>query len=372
MKLFSPATCMRAVSSLICVLAMTSAIAEDEPKVLNIYNWSDYIAEDTIPGFEKETGIKVRYDIFDSNEILHAKLVGGKTGYDIVVPSASWANIQIQGGLLHKLDKQQLPNWKYLDTSVLAELAKFDPGNQYLVDWLWGYTTIGINVKKVKEALGDTPMPDNTWDLVFKPLYMAKLKSCGVSFLDAASEVFPVVLNYLGKHPRSKNAADYQDAFKVMQSIRPYITLYSSSGYINDLANGSVCISLGWSGDINIARQRAIAAKNGNDIEVLIPKGGVLAFYDTMAIPADAPHPNNAHKFMNYILRPEVAAALTNKVSYANANTASIKFVKKEVAENPTVFLSAENKKKLIPDEPITADMRRLSTRLYTKFKTGM
>ncbi len=352
-------------------LLATPAIAQEE-KILNIYNWSDYIADDTIKNFEKETGIKVRYDNFDSNEVLHAKLVAGKTGYDIVVPSSNWARMQIDGGLLRKLDKSKIPNLVNLDPTIQSKIAKLDPNNDHLVVWLWGFTTVGINVDKVKAALGGLPMPDNAWDLVFDPKYISKLKSCGVSFLDSPSEILPPALQYLGKNPYSKNTADYQDAGRLLQTIRPYVTLFSSSGYINDMANGSICLALGWSGDINIAARRAIDAKNGNKIEALIPKTTATLFFDTMAIPTDAAHPNNAHLFINYILRPEVHASITNKVFYANPNAASLKFVKKEVAENKTVFLTEEDKKRMVVPEPSSGEIRRAMTRVYTKFKTGL
>jgi putrescine transport system substrate-binding protein len=228
-----------------------------DPKVLNIYNWSDYIADDTIKNFEKETGIKVNYDNYDSNEVLLAKLVAGNTGYDIVVPGAHFAKTQIEGGLLQKLDRAKLSNWSNLDPTLLKQLAVVDPGNQYLVDWLWGYVTVGINVPKVKAALGDLPMPDNAWSLIFDPKYASKLKGCGVNFLDSASEVLPVALLYVGKKPYSTNADDYDAAAKMLQSVRPYVTRFSSSGYINDLAGGSLCAVMGYSGDINIARARA-------------------------------------------------------------------------------------------------------------------
>ncbi|MYN40833.1 extracellular solute-binding protein [Duganella sp. FT109W] len=359
-------------AALVAAGLMVGAVQAQEEKVLNIYNWSDYIAEDTVKNFEKETGIKVRYDLFDNNEILNSKLVAGKSGYDIVVPTAQWARLQIDAKQLRKLDKSKLPNLKNLDPAIQAKLANIDPGNDYLVDWLWGYTTVGINVNKVKAALGGMPLPDNAWELVFNPKYASKLKSCGVSFLDSPSEVLPPALIYAGKPAFSKNAADYVEAGKVLQAIRPYVTLFSSSGYINDLANGGVCVALGWSGDINIARQRAIDAKNGNVIEVLVPKTSAALVFDTMAIPADAPHPNNAHLWINYIMRPEVHASLTNKVFYANPNAASVKFVRKDIAGNKTVFLSDEDKKKMAAPEPVPADIRRNITRIYTKFKTGV
>jgi len=344
----------------------------DEEKVLNIYNWSDYIADDTIANFEKETGIKVRYDTYDNNEILHAKLVAGKTGYDIVVPSSTFAPLQIGGGLLSKLDKSQLPNLKNYDPAVQAQIATIDPGNQYLVNWLWGYTTIGINTAKVKAALGADPIPDNVWELFFNPKYISKLKSCGVSVLDAGSEVLPAALHYLHKDPFSKNPGDYQEASALLKSVRPYVTLFSSSGYINDMASGSICLSLGWNGDINIARARAIEGKTGQDIKALVPKDGAVLFFDMMAIPADAAHPKNAHLFMNYILRPEVQAAITNKVKYANINLAAKKLINPDIANNPSSYPSAAEMATMIPPKALTNDIRRLESRAHTAFKTGL
>ncbi len=359
--------------ALACALLAAGPVrAQEEEKVLNIYNWSDYIADDTIANFEKETGIKVRYDNFDSNEILHAKLVAGRTGYDIVVPSSYFGKMQLEGGLLKKLDKSQLPNWKNLDPVITKALEEMDPGNQYLVDWMWGYTTVGINVDKVKKALGNMPMPENAWDLVFKPEYISKLKSCGVSFLDSPTEIVPAAAHYLGKKAYSKDVANYAGTAELLAKIRPYVTLFSSSGYINDMANGSICLALGWSGDINIAKNRAKEGKTGQNIECLIPKTGGIVFMDTMAIPADAPHPNNAHKWINYILRPEVDASLTNKVFYANPNKAGMKFVKPEVANDRTVFPSEEDMKKMALPGALSNDSRRAMTRIYTTFKTGL
>ena len=371
-KSFAWALGLMFATTVATTLATTPALAQEEEKVLNIYNWSDYIAEDTLRNFEKETGIRVRYDNFDNNEIVHAKLVAGKTGYDIIMPSSNWAKLQADGGLLRKLDKSLLPNLRYMDPAVQAQLARMDPGNEYMVDWLWGFTTVGINVDKVKAALGSTPMPDNVWDLVFKPDYISKLKGCGVSFLDSATEIVPAALHYLGKPPFSKNAGDYGAAAALLKSVRPSVTLFSSSGYINDMASGSICVALGWSGDINIARQRAIEGKTGQNIQALLPKTGGLLFFDVMVIPTDAPRPGNAHKFINYVMRPEVHAALTNKVFYANPNVESKKFIKPEVASNPTVFLSPTELAKMIPPDSLNNDLRRLMTRTYTSFKTGL
>jgi putrescine transport system substrate-binding protein len=341
-------------------------------EVLNVYNWSDYIGEDLIKKFEAESGIKVRYDNFDNNEIVHAKLVAGKTGYDIIVPSSNWAKLQIDGGLLQKLDKSKIPNLKNVDPAINAQLSKMDPGNDYLVNWLWGFTTVGINVDKVKAALGSTPMPANVWELVFNPEYISKMKGCGVSFLDSATEVIPAALHYLGKPPFSKNPADYTAAANVLKAVRPHVTLFSSSGYINDMANGSICLALGWSGDINIARQRAIDGKTGQNIQALLPANGGLLFFDTMVIPADAARVGNAYKFIDFMLRPENAAANTNKVFYPNAVPESKKNIRPDVANNPTVFLSASDMAKMVPPDALNNDLRRLMTRTYTSFKTGL
>jgi putrescine transport system substrate-binding protein len=371
----SRSSCLRrslSVAAIALLGAAGSALSAD-PKVLNIYNWSDYIADDTIKNFEKETGIKVNYDNYDTNEVLQAKLVAGNTGYDIVVPSSHFAKLQIEGGLLQKLDRSRLTNWGNLDPTLLKQLASVDPGNQYLVDWLWGYVTVGINIPKVKAALGSMPMPDNVWSLIFDPKYAAKLKSCGINFLDSASEVLPVAMLYAGKPPYSTNVADYDAAAKMLQSVRPYVTRFSSSGYINDLAGGSLCAVMGYSGDINISRARALDAnpKQPAAIEALIPKGGATLFFDTMAIPKDAKNVANALLFINYILRPEVAASLTNKVFYANPNAASLKFVKKDVAENRTIFLSLEDKARMTPPNAVPQPIRRVQTRIFTNFKAG-
>jgi putrescine transport system substrate-binding protein len=354
-------------------LAAALPAAAAEPKVLNVYNWSDYIADDTLANFEKETGIKVRYDNYDSNEILHAKLIAGNTGYDIVVPGSHFAKQQIQAGLLQKLDRSKLTHWNNLDPALLKQLAAVDPGNQYLVDWMWGYVTVGINVPKVKAALGDLPMPENAWSLIFDPKYASRLKSCGINFLDSASEVLPVALLYVKKPAYSTNAADYEVAAKMLQEVRPYVTRFSSSGYINDLAGGSLCAVMGYSGDINIARARALEAnpKQPAAIQALIPKGGATLFFDSMAIPKDAKNVDNAHLFINYILRPEVAASLTNKVFYANPNKASLKFVKKDVAENKTIFLSDADKSHMTAPDAVPQAIRRVQTRIFTNFKAG-
>ncbi len=353
-------------------LQVEAATVAPEEKILNVYNWSEYIGSDTISNFEKEYGIKVHYDNFDSNEILHAKLALRKTGYDIVVPSANWASMQIKGGLLKKIDKSRLPNLSNLDPAIESQLAKLDPGNDYLVPWLWGYTTVGINAAEVRAALGKLPMPDNPWDLVFDEKYVSKLKSCGVSFLDAPSEILPPALSYVGKNPFSNTPSDYALAEQLLLKIRSYVTLFSTTGYINDLANGAICVAIGWSGDINVARRRAIAAKNGHEIVTLLPRKGAVLSYEAMAIPVDAPHPENALLWMNYIMRPEVQAGLTNKVSYASPNLASRKFIRKELLEDKTLFLSDADIKNMVTIQVLEPETKRLATRVYSKFKSGL
>ena len=343
-----------------------------EEKVLNIYNWSDYIAPDTIANFEKETGIKVRYDIFDSNEILHAKLIAKNTGYDIVVPGSNWAKLQIDGGLLQKLDRSKLPNWKNLDEGILKKMAELDPGNEYLVDWMWSYNTVGINVDKVKAALGDTPMPENTWDLVFNPTYTNKLKSCGITFLDTPADVFQAALHYLGKPIYTATPEDYQAAFDMLMKVRPDIKKFNSGGQIDDLASGNTCVAYGWAGDFNLARKRSIENKSEQNIEALLTKTGGLLFMDTMAITADAKHPDNAHKFIDYVMRPEVAAANTNEVTYLTPNKAAMSLIDDEIKNNKTIVLSDEDIAKLVPPGVESPESKRIMTRLYTKFKTGV
>lgn len=344
----------------------------DEEKVLNVYNWSDYIGDTTVSDFEKETGIKVRYDTFDANETLYAKLVAGHTGYDIVVPSSHWGKLQLEGGLLKKLDKSKITTYSNIDPWILQQLSKVDPGNQFLVPWLWGFTTVGINVDKVKAALGDLPMPQDAWDLVFKPEYASRLKSCGVSFLDSGDEVFPAALRYVGKAAYSNTAADYQEAARMLGRVRPYVTLFSSSGYINEMASGSICVALGWNGDIGIAAARAREAKNGQNIQILLPKSGAVLFFDTMAIPVDAPHAENAYKWMSYVLRPQVQAGVFNKVFFATAVRAGDRYVRPEVLANHAVLARGEDLAKLVAPDAVNSDIRRLRTRLYTTFKTGL
>ena len=350
--------------------AAAPVAANDEEKVLNIYNWADYIPADMVANFEKETGIKVNYQTFENNEGLHAKLVAGNSGFDLVVPGAVFAKSQIDGGLLMKLDKARIPNLGNLDPAIMSKLDSVDAGNEYLVPWAWSYTTVGINKAKVEKALGSTPMPDNAWDLVFNPEYTSKLKSCGIAYLDSPTEIIPPAMHYLGKNAYSNDAVDHKAAGEMLAKVRPHIRMFTST-MIDDLAGGKACVALGWAGDMNIARSRALENQSGNVIEVLLPKTGGLIFFDSLAIPKDAPHPKNAAAFIDYYLRPEVSATLTNELSYATANKASLEKVTPEIAQNKTVFVDAETMAKMVSPSSFSNEARESMSNVYTQFKKG-
>ena len=349
----------------------TSAVSTNsEEKVLNIYNWPDYIARDMVTNFEKEFGIKVNYQTFENNEALQAKLVAGNTGYDLVVPGAVFAKPQIDGGLLQKLDKSKLDNYANLDPAIMGKLATIDAGNDYLVPWAWSFTTVGINKAKVAKALGGTPLPANAWELVFNPVYTAKLKSCGIAFLDSPTEVIPPAMHYLGKNAYSNDAADHKAAGEMLAKVRPHVRLFSST-MIDDLAGGKACVALGWAGDINIAKNRAIENKNGNEVEALLPSTGGLIFFDNLAIPKDAKHPNNAYAFINYFLRPEVSASLTNELGYATANKTGLAKVKPEIASDQAVFPDAASLQKMVSPASFSNEARQSMSNVFTLFKKG-
>lgn len=348
----------------------TATTANTEEKVLNIYNWPDYITEDMVANFEKESGIKVNYQTFENNEALQAKLIAGNSGYDIVVPGAVFAKSQIEAGLLRPLDKALIPNLSNLDPAIMAKLDKVDPSNAHLVPWAWSFTTVGINKAKVAKALGNTPMPENAWDLVFNPSYTSKLKSCGIAYLDSPTEVMPPALHYLGKDAYSADPADHKAAGEMLSKVRKDIRLFSST-LIDDLAGGKACVVLGWAGDINIARSRALENKSGQEIEALLPQTGGLLFFDNLAVPKDAKHPNNAMAFINYFLKPEVSAALTNELSYPTANKASVALVKPEVSQNSSVFLNEAQLKVAVSPSSLSNASRESLTSVYTAFKQG-
>ncbi|MBD1546194.1 polyamine ABC transporter substrate-binding protein [Roseibium aggregatum] len=349
-------------------LVAGSAMAQD--RVVNVYNWSDYIDESILEDFTKETGIKVVYDVFDSNEILETKLLAGGTGYDVVVPTGSFLSRQIKAGVFEKLDKSKLPNLKNMWKEIEERVQKYDPGNEYSINYMWGTTGIGYNVDKVKAALGDNA-PVDSWDIVFKPENISKLKDCGVFLLDAPTELIPAALKYLGMDPDSKDPADIEKAGDLLKTIRPYIQKFHSSEYINALANGDICLAVGWSGDVLQARDRAAEANNGVTVEYSIPKEGALMWFDQMAIPADAPHKAEALEFLNYIMRPEVMAKASNYVYYANGNKASQQFLNEDVIGDPAIYPNEETLKNLYTVTAYPPKVNRIVTRVWTAVKSG-
>lgn len=361
-------TAFIAAATLVTLATAPPAQAADTH--LNVYNWSDYIAPDTVANFQKQTGIQVRYDNYDSDDTLQAKLLSGNSGYDIVVPTTNYAGKQIPAGFFTPLDKSKLPNLKYLDPQLMTLVAGADPGNKYAVPWAYGTTGFGVNLEKVHAALGAGAPIDN-WDNLFKPELLAKLHSCGVSVLDAPDQMFAAALHYLGKDPASTNPADYQAVMPLLKKIRPFITEFNSSGYINDLVGGDICFAFGWSGDVVIAKHRAMEAKKAFHIDYVIPKGGAAIWFDVMVIPKDAPHKDAALQWINYIETPQVSAAITDNVFYPSANAEARKYVSPAVAKDPAVYPPPDVVKTLFLLKPLPPDIQRLMTRLWTEFKTG-
>ncbi|MGN6468722.1 MAG: polyamine ABC transporter substrate-binding protein [Rhizobiaceae bacterium] len=343
--------------------------AHAEDRVVNIYNWSDYIDDSILKDFTKETGIKVTYDTFDSNEILETKLLAGGSGYDIVVPTANFLARQIQAGVFQKLDKSKLPNLKNMWDFISKQTARYDPDNAYSINYMWGTVGIGYNKKMVKEALGTDKI--DSWKVVFDPETMAKLKGCGVHFLDSPTDVVPAALQYLGLNPDSHKKEDFDKAQQLLLKVRPYVRKFHSSEYINALANGDICVAIGYSGDVLQARDRADEAKQGVEIGYSIPKEGAQMWFDQMAIPADAKHVAEAHEFLNYLMKPEVIAKSTNYVYYANGNKASQQFVNKDILDDPNIYPTKEVEEKLFTITPLDPKSQRLLTRMWTKVVTG-
>jgi putrescine transport system substrate-binding protein len=339
-------------------------------ETLHVYNWSDYIAEDTLEKFTAETGIEVVYDVYDSNEVLEAKLMAGASGYDVVVPTADFLQRQIAAGVYRPLDKSKLPNLENMDEGIMAQAAAHDPGNEHAVVYMWGTTGFGYNVDKIAERLGEDA-PTNSWDMVFDPDVVSKLADCGVTMLDAPTEMIPAAMNYLGLDPQSKDPDDIAAAETLLKSVAPHIRYFHSSQYINDLANGDVCLSVGWSGDVFIAKYRAEEAENGVTIDYVIPEEGALMWFDMLAIPADAPNPDAAHEFINFVMDAQITADITNYVWYANANAASMPLVDDEVKETSGIFPSEEAKERLWTAVVYDARTDRTVNRAWTSVKTG-
>ncbi|MGB3388300.1 MAG: polyamine ABC transporter substrate-binding protein [Pseudaminobacter sp.] len=354
-------------SSALAALFVVSASAQE--RVVNVFNWSDYIDSSIIDDFTKETGIKVVYDVYDSNEILETKLLAGGSGYDIVVPTASFLQRQIQAGVYQKLDKSKLPNLENMWDVVTERTQTFDPGNEYSINYMWGTIGIGYNIAKVKEALGTDEI--DSWSAVFDPENAAKLKDCGINFLDSPTDMIPVMLAYLGLDPDSHEAEDIAKAEEAFLKIRPFVRKFHSSEFINGLANGDICIAVGWSGDVFQARDRADEADQGVELSYIIPKEGTQMWFDQMAIPADAPHVAEAHEFLNYMMKPEVIAKSSNYVYYANGNKASQEFLDPEVRDDPAVYPDEAVLAKLFVNTTLDPKTQRLFTRSWTRITTG-
>ena len=344
--------------------------AQAEEAKLNIYNWNDYIAPDTVPDFEKLTGIKVTYDLYDANETLEAKLSAGSSGYDLVVPTmVPFGARQIKAGFYLPLDKSKLSNYSHLDKSLLKRMDAYDSGNQYLIPYLTGVIGIAYNVDKVKQIMPDAPV--DSLRMIFDPEIVAKFKDCGVSILDSPTEVFPPALKYAGLDANSQSIPDLQKAADVHFKIRPYVRKYDSSEYINALANGDLCLAWGYSSDIQIAKHRAQEAGKGVHIAFSIPKEGAQRYIDTMGIPKDAPHPEAALKFMNFIMQPQEMAKTTNKIYVQSGNADARQYSDPEIANDPTIFPTPEVEANIYSIVPSTPDVDRARTRFWTRVKTG-
>ena len=342
------------------------AVAEE----VRVYNWSDYIDEELLAKFEAETGIDLIYDVFDSNEVLETKLLAGGSGYDVVVPTGSFLQRQIQAGAFQKLDYSQLSNAGNLWDVIKERTAQYDPGNEYAINYMWGTTGIGVNTGKVAEILG-ADAPIDSLALIFDPANAEKLAACGINVLDAPAEMIPAALKYAGLDPDAKDADSLAKAEEVLMAVRPYIQKFNSSEYINALANGEICVAFGWSGDVLQARDRAADAENGVEIAYNAPKEGALMWFDMMAIPVDAPNASGAHKFLNFIMDAQNMAAASNYVYYANGNKASQEFLIEDVIGDPAIYPSEETVANLYTTSPADSAQQRLITRLWTRVKSG-
>jgi putrescine transport system substrate-binding protein len=355
---------------LLAIGILAAPAAAQSGRVVNVYNWSDYIDPKVIEDFTKQTGIKVVYDTFDANETLETKLLAGKSGYDVVVPTAYFLERQIKAGVFQKLDKSKLGNIGNVWPDIARRLAIYDPGNQYAVNYMWGTTGIGYNIKAIRERLGPNAKIDS-WDVVFEPKMLAKFKDCGVHMLDSADDIMPAALHYLGLNPNSTDNKELEQATDLLIKLRPFVRKFHSSEYLNALAGGEICFVVGWSGDIKQAQKRAAEAKSGVEIGYAIPKEGAQMFFDNLAIPKDAAHVAEAHAFIDFLLKPEVAANNSNLVAYANGNLASQKFIDKTILDDPSVYPDQDTMKRLYTVSARDQKSQRLLNRLWTKVKTG-
>jgi len=359
-----------AISALMLAAGAINLAAAQNTRVVNVYNWSDYIEPKALEDFTKETGIKVQYDTFDANETLETKLLAGKSGYDVVVPTGYFLERQIKAGVFQKLDRSKLKNLANVWPEVASRLATYDPGNQYAVNYMWGTTGIGFNAKAVRERLGADGKIDS-WDIVFKPDNLAKFRDCGIHMLDSADDIIPAALHFLGLNPDSNDPKDLEKAAELLAKIRPLVRKFHSSEYLNALAGGEICLVVGWSGDIKQAQKRAAEAKKDVEIGYSIPKEGAQMFFDNLAIPKDAMHVAEAHAFIDYLLRPEVAALNSNLVAYANGNLASQKFIDRSILDDKSVYPDASTMSRLYTVGARDQKSQRVINRLWTKIKTG-
>jgi putrescine transport system substrate-binding protein len=347
----------------------TAASGESKAKILNLYIWSDYLAPGTLPDFEKQTGIKVHAAYFDTNETLETKLLAGSSGFDVVVPTASYLERQIKAGAFLPLDKSKLPNLKNMDAALMAKVALHDPDNAHAIIYLWGTNGIGYNEKMVKALMPDAPL--DSWRLVFDPAVASKVAKCGISLLDSPAEMIRAVMSYLGKDPNSQSADDLAAAEAVLSKIRPYIRNINSSEYIEALANGDLCIAVAYNGDVMQARDRAREAKNGIEIQYAVPKEGSILWFDMLAVPKDAPDPESAYAFLNYIMTPQVAADISNFKRYADANAAAQPLVQSSVKDDPGIYPTPDQMQRLKVQLADSPEQTRAITRVWQKFKTG-
>jgi len=353
----------------IAALALMAAPAAAQDRVVNVYNWSDYIDSEVLAAFEEETGIKVNYDVFDSNEVLETKLLTGGSGYDVVVPSASFLARQIQAGVYQPLDQAKLPNMANMREDIRKKTAVYDPDNAYSVNYMWGTSGLGVNADKITELMPDAPL--DSWSLLFDATVLEKIHSCGVHVMDEPDEMIPAALHYLGLNPDSSDPAEIEQAGELLKSIRPYIQKFHNSEFVNALANGDICLAYGWSGDVFQASDRAAEAGNGVEVSYVLPEEGAQMWFDQLAIPADAPHTEEALTFLNFLMRPDVAARLTDYVYYANGNEASVPLINPEITGNPAIYPTAEVMEKLYTVTAKPPRVQRTITRMWTNVKTG-
>jgi len=359
-----------AVLALLAAFVCGSRPAPAGERVVNFFNWSDYIEPSVLTDFTAATGIRVQYDTFDSNDILETKLLAGKSGYDVVVPTAYFLQRQIKAGVFQKLDKSKLPNLVNAWDEISRRLAVYDPGNQYAVNYMWGTVGIGYNVAKAKAALGGQPI--DSWDVLFKPELIAKFKDCGVYMLDSSDDVLPAALHYLKLDPNSTDQADLEKAADLVAKVRPFVRKFHSSEYLNALATGDICLVLGFSGDVKQAQKRAAEAKNGIEIGYAIPRDGAQLWFDNLAIPKDAAHANEALALIDYLLKPEVAAKNTNFIAYANGNAASRAFIDPAILNDRGIYPDADMMARLYTISAHDQKTQRLMNRLWTRAKTGL